>query len=87
MGRRLEFLNYDVFMSLKIAFILANSADPDEMPHHVPKYNKTCVKQPLSKRQKIGFQVQLSLNAEKKNHLKIPSAFVLCCKLSFSNII
>ena len=25
-------------------------------------YSKTCVKQPLSKRQKIGFQDQLSLN-------------------------
>ena len=26
-------------------------------------YSKTCVKRPLSKRQKIGFQNQLSLNA------------------------
>ena len=26
-------------------------------------YSKTCVKRPLSKRQKIGFQDQLSLNA------------------------
>ena len=24
----------DVFLSLKIVFILANSADPDEMPHY-----------------------------------------------------
>ena len=29
-------------------------------------YSKTCVKQPLSKRQKIGFQDQLSLNAGHK---------------------
>ena len=29
-------------------------------------YNKTCVKQPLSKRPKIGFQDQLSLNAGQK---------------------
>ena len=29
-------------------------------------YSKTCVKQPLSKRQKIGFQYQLSLNAGQK---------------------
>ena len=29
-------------------------------------YSKTCVKQPLSKRQKIGFQDQLSLNAGQK---------------------
>ena len=27
------------------------------------QYSKTCIKQPLSKRQKIGFQDQLSLNA------------------------
>ena len=25
---------YDVYMSLKIVFILANSADPDEMLHY-----------------------------------------------------
>ena len=30
------------------------------------KYSKTCVKRPLSKRQKIGFQDQLSLNAGQK---------------------
>ena len=29
-------------------------------------YSKTCVKRPLSKRQKIGFQNQLSLNAGQK---------------------
>ena len=27
-----RFLNYGVFMSLKIVFILANSEDPDKMP-------------------------------------------------------
>ena len=30
------------------------------------EYSKTCVKQPLSKRPKIGFQDQLSLNAGQK---------------------
>ena len=30
------------------------------------KYSKTCVKRPLSKRLKIGFQDQLSLNAGQK---------------------
>ena len=30
------------------------------------RYSKTCVKQPLSKRQKIGFQDQLLLNAGQK---------------------
>ena len=28
------FLNYDAFLSLNIVFILANSTDPDEMPHN-----------------------------------------------------
>ena len=27
------FLNYDVFLSLKVVLILANSKDPDEMQH------------------------------------------------------
>ena len=31
-GHRLTFLKNNVGMSLKIVFILANSADPDEMP-------------------------------------------------------
>ena len=31
-----------------------------------PDYSKTCVKRPLSKRQKISFQDQLSLNAGQK---------------------
>ena len=30
------------------------------------KYSKTCVKRPLSKRQKIGFQDLVSLNAGQK---------------------
>ena len=31
---RLYFLNYDVFLSLKIVLNLANSAEPDEMQHY-----------------------------------------------------
>ena len=27
-----KFLNYDAFISINVVFILANSADPDEMP-------------------------------------------------------
>ena len=30
-----KFLTFDEFMSLKIVLILANSADPNEMPHYV----------------------------------------------------
>ena len=33
-GSQEEFLNYDVFMSLKVVLILANSTDPDEMQHY-----------------------------------------------------
>ena len=53
------------------------------------KYSKTGVKQPLSKRQKIGFQDQLSLHAGQKycrmlqgKHSAILSAFI---KLPFTN--
>ena len=51
-------------------------------------YSKTCVKRPLSKRQKIGFQDQLSLNASQKycrmlqwEHSAILSTFI---KLPFA---
>ena len=50
-------------------------------------YSKTCLKQPLSKRSKIGFQDPLSLNAGQKycrmhplEHSAILSTFI---KLSF----
>ena len=46
-------------------------------------YSKTCVKRPLSKRQKIGFQDQISLNAGQKccrmlqgEHSAILSTFI-----------
>ena len=47
-----ETLNYDIFMSVKNVFILAHSADPDEMPpyasfhlglHCLPKYLFTSI--------------------------------------------
>ena len=34
--------------------------------HHYTEYSKTYVKRQLSKRPKIGFQYQLSLNADQK---------------------
>ena len=33
-GSQEEFLNHDVFLSLKVVLFLANSADPDEMQHN-----------------------------------------------------
>ena len=30
-----DFQNKSIFLSLKIVFVLANSVDPDEMPHNV----------------------------------------------------
>ena len=33
-GNRLKFLNFNMFLSMKTVFILANSADHDEMPHY-----------------------------------------------------
>ena len=34
-GSQHNFPNNSIFLSLKIVFVLANSADPDEMPHYV----------------------------------------------------
>ena len=34
-GHRLYIFKLIIFLSLKIIFALANSADPDEMPDHV----------------------------------------------------
>ena len=39
-------------------------------------YSKTCVKRPLSKREKIGFQYRLSFNAGQGEHSAIPSTFI-----------
>ena len=33
-GQRQSFLNYDVFLSLKVVLILAKCEDPDEMQHN-----------------------------------------------------
>ena len=67
---------------------------PNKPPDHtaeptVHAYSKTCLKRPLSKRQKIGFKDQLSLNAGQKycrmlqgEHSAILSTFI---KLSFVN--
>ena len=49
----------------------------------IGKYSKTCLKRPLSKRPKIGFQYQVSLNAGQKycrmlqgEHSAILSTFI-----------
>ena len=54
-----------------------------KLPNKQIVYSKTCVKQPLSKRLKIGFQDQLSLNAGQKycrmlqgEHSAILSTFI-----------
>ena len=39
-------------------------------------YSKTCLKRPLSKRPKIGFQDLLSLNAGQREHSAILSTFI-----------
>ena len=87
-----------VFLSLMIDFVLAKSVEVlGEMLHYaafnlglhcLPKYSATCVKLPLSKRQKIAFHDQLLLNAGQKycrmlqrEHSAILSTFI---KLSFS---
>ena len=56
-----------------------------------PTTNKTCVKLPLSKRPKIGFQDQLSLNAGQKYlisyHLSLRSLFCLFLNGSFTQVL
>ena len=57
------------------------NSDSEQRAHF--SYSKTCVKRSLSKRQKIGFQYQLSLNAGQKycsmlqgEHSAILSTFI-----------
>ena len=42
-------------------------------------YSKTCVKRPLSKRPKIGFQLQLSLNADQKAESMCTNYWLTAC--------
>ena len=68
------------FTSWRKIGIQCNS-DSDQRAHF--SHSKTCVKRPLSKRQKIGFQYHLSLNAGQKycsmlqgEHSAILSTFI-----------
>ena len=66
-------------------------------PVHEIMYSKICVKLPLSKRQKIGFQDQISLNAGQKHcrmlqrlslsyHLSLRSLFCLFWRSRFTQV-
>ena len=46
-GSQVNFLNYDVFQSLKIVLILASSADPDEMQRNISSGSALFAKGPL----------------------------------------
>ena len=52
--------------------------------HCLSKYSKTCLKWPLSKRPKIGFQEQLSLNAGQSIRPSLGSHLTLRYFLSIS---
>ena len=58
---------------------------------HSMQYSKTCVKRPLSRRQNIGFQDQLSLNAGQKycrmHHLSLISLFCLFLSGRFTQVL
>ena len=54
-GSQVIISNQIVFLSLKIVIVFANIV-----------YSKTCLKRPLKKKTKIGFQDRLSLNASQK---------------------
>ena len=51
---------------LAVVYLPIGSVLPEPSLLAHTKYSKTCVKRPLSKRPKIGFQYQLSLNAGQK---------------------
>ena len=53
-------------VSSPIPYVSPNSSRPLSPGKDILEYSKTCVKWPLSKRAKIGFQDQLSLNAGQK---------------------
>ena len=76
-----------MFFVLVMKYTLASRAPECIFHKQYKTYSKTCVKRPLSKRQKIGFQDQLSLNAGQKycrmlqgKHSAILSTFI---KLQF----
>ena len=54
-GHRLSFPKHIAFLSLKIDFVVANKADPDEMPHHAVCQ---CTRLPTH----LGFLVFKALN-------------------------
>ena len=57
--------------SLMFTFSVTNNAKCSLAPKLLI-YSKTCVERPLSKRQKIGFQDQLSINAGQKYCRMLP---------------
>ena len=82
-GRRLDELNPGEYRgtknTLKPVVVEGNWEEPTpeeqqkhDTVHKLQVYSKTCVKQPLSKRQKIGFQDQLSLTAGQKYCRMLP---------------
>ena len=58
---RADKMNKPLSCGTRIYPILKKSVDPDHLANQI--YSKTCLKQPLSKIPKIGFQDQLSLHA------------------------
>ena len=68
--RKYSKLNFTRFPLYDVYALCTNAMGPDfkkvTQKEHYYTYDKTCVKQSLSKRQKIGFQDQLSLNAGQK---------------------
>ena len=55
----------------------------EENDHGMVLYSKSCVKWPLSKRQKIGFQDKLSLNAGQKYCRMLSAILSTFIKLPF----
>ena len=53
-GRRLKCLNFNIVLSMKIVFILANSADPTDMSHFIWVFIVDRIRLSVSKMKRVA---------------------------------
>ena len=61
----------NLFMANRILFVMVKIIHVCHNKNQKLNYSKTCIKRPLLKRQKMGFQDQLSLNAAQKYYIML----------------
>ena len=86
--RRLKFLNYDVFLSLYVVLILANSADPNELQHNAAFHlGRHCLPKYLFR----GFSIQRVRGGQATHrtctyHVIFKASSCMCtCSLSYDH--